>query len=191
MVTLHNTRERVWVKRLKETFESLIGDHRDSRHLRFMFHRNSEESIKILIPIIINTVKALSALKSESKIKEVTFFTSLEGGASLRKQITLSLRELRSANVRIDMVTQLNLRVCDLEKIVAYGYYALKYYENERTVEASPLSSFVFNHELKKKKKTPIFLPEGKHECQYLFNRFNAATYRVQGCKVEETKAHF
>lgn len=99
-----------------------------------------------MIPIIINTIKALASLRSESKIKEVTFFTSLEGGAALRKQITISLRELRSANVKIEMITQLNLRACDIEKIVAYGYYTLKYYENEMTMDASPLSSFVFNH---------------------------------------------
>jgi hypothetical protein len=61
--------------------------------------------------------------------------------------------------VAITKICDLNLRISDLEKIITYGYYTLKYFEEDETQEASPLNSFIFHHELIKKKKTPIFLP--------------------------------
>ena len=59
----------------------------------------------------------------------------------------------------ITKICDLNLRISDLEKIVTYGYYSLKYFEEDETHEGSPLNSFIFHHEIRKKKKTPIFLP--------------------------------
>lgn len=59
----------------------------------------------------------------------------------------------------ITKICDLYLRASDLEKIITYGYYTLKYFETDETHEASPLNSFIIHHEIRKKKKTPIFLP--------------------------------
>jgi hypothetical protein len=83
----------------------MIENHISSRHLKFMFHRNSQDSIKVLIPIIINSICSNCNLRAESKIKEVTFFISLNDGSHLRQAIISNLREVREKNVAISKIS--------------------------------------------------------------------------------------
>ena len=43
------------------------------------------------------------------------------------------LKEVREKNVAIAKICDLNLKYSQLEKIITYGYYTLKYFEEDET----------------------------------------------------------
>lgn len=52
-------------------------------------------------------------LLPSAKIKELTFFTSVESGPEIRNAINLSLKRMSERGLRIERTSDLNLQLCD------------------------------------------------------------------------------
>lgn len=118
-----NRRDQRWVRRMKIEMEQFLSDCKNMNNINFMLPKTCPELIDYFLPCLIET--AQSECKA-SNLRQITLFTSLASGPELRNSISISLKSL-SGRMSVKRVSELLLLRSDIEKIIEYKYYSLKY----------------------------------------------------------------